>query len=317
MSVSIVSVDKVEILTLQDNYIDLVAQDNSEVLQRAMPLKGMEIKNSILAEHGFSALITATANSTSRSLLFDFGFSEHGAAFNAEALNANMASVEALVLSHGHLDHVGGLEKLAALVGETPLDLVLHPAAFRDPRYLKIAEDFKIVFPSFTREKAEQAGARLIETEQPYFLLDDQALFLGGIPRKTPFEKGAPNFVFGEGKDESQDQIDDDSALVYNIKGKGLVVVTGCGHAGIVNTVTYAREVTGVEDICAIIGGFHLSGADFDTVIKPTVEALKALNPGYIIPTHCTGRETVNYIEKEMPSQFLLNMAGTRLTFAS
>lgn len=314
---SIKSVDKVEILTLQDNYIDLVAQDNSEVIQRAMPLKGLEVRNSILAEHGFSAFITSTSNGTVRSVLFDFGFSEHGAAVNADALNTDLTSVEALVLSHGHLDHVGGLAELVARVGRKPLDLILHPEAFRNPRHLKITDDFKIVFPAFTRDKAEQAGTSVVATDRPYFFLDGQAVFLGGIPRKTEFEKGAPNFVYGEGDDETHDQIDDDSALVYHVRGRGLVVVTGCGHAGVVNTINYAKDVTGADTLLAVVGGFHLSGADFETVVKPTVDSIKALAPRYIVPTHCTGRAAIQFIEKEMPEQFLLNMAGTRLTFAA
>ncbi len=310
-------VEKVEILTLQDNYIDLVSQDNTEIVQRAMPLKGMEVKNSVLAEHGFSSLITATSQGVLRKMLFDFGFSEHGAAFNAEALSADLTGIEVLALSHGHLDHVGGMEKLVSKIGKDPIELVLHPAAFRSPRYIKITEDFKVYFPAFTREKARAAGAALTESEEPCFLLDHTAIFLGEIPRQTDFEKGAPNFFYEENGIEKQDLINDDSAVVFHVRGKGLVILSGCAHAGIVNTARYAQEVTGIDKIYAIMGGFHLSGADFDSVVKPTAHALKKLDPDYIIPTHCTGRKAIMYIEKEMPGQFLLNMAGTKLTFSS
>ncbi|MBW2591423.1 MAG: MBL fold metallo-hydrolase [Deltaproteobacteria bacterium] len=114
-------------LTLQDNYIDLTAQDNSDVVTRALPLKGLEVKNSILAEHGFSAVVTVTRDDVSHSILFDFGFSEHGAAFNADALGVDMTTVEAFALSHGHLDHVGGIDQLSQRVGKKGIDLVLHP----------------------------------------------------------------------------------------------------------------------------------------------------------------------------------------------
>jgi 7,8-dihydropterin-6-yl-methyl-4-(beta-D-ribofuranosyl)aminobenzene 5'-phosphate synthase len=110
--------------------------------------------------------------------------------------------------------------------------------------------------------------------------------------------------------------MDDDTALAFRTE-KGAVVVTGCSHSGICDICAYAKEVTGAEAILAVVGGFHLSGADFETVIKPTVASLKELQPQYIVPTHCTGRAAVQYIEKEMPAQFLLNMAGTRLTFSS
>jgi len=113
MGIELNEVEKVEILTLQDNYIDLVAQDSNDVVQRANPLKGNELGNSIRAEHGFSTWIIVTKNGQARYILFDFGFSEDGAALNAKALNADLSLVEALVLSHGHLDHLGGLENLS------------------------------------------------------------------------------------------------------------------------------------------------------------------------------------------------------------
>lgn len=310
-------VDRVEILTLQDNTIDLTQQDNSEVIQRAMPLVGLEIKNSILAEHGFSSLVTVTEGEASRCMLFDFGFSEHGAAFNADALGADLTRVEAMALSHGHLDHVGGIRELVNRTGKTEIPLVLHPAAFRNPRFLKISDDFKLFFPPFTREKAAAAGAAVVDTEQPYAMLDHAAAFLGQIPRTTAFEKGAPNLYCEIDGQEQPDPFDDDSAIVFNVKGKGLVVLSGCAHSGIVNTVAYAKEATGVDRVLAVMGGFHLSGMDVDTVIQPTIDALKAVNPTYIVPTHCTGRQAIQMIEKEMPESFVLNMSGTRLTFSA
>ncbi|WP_319524559.1 MBL fold metallo-hydrolase [uncultured Desulfosarcina sp.] len=310
-------VDRVEILTLQDNTIDLTQQDNSAVIQRAMPLVGLEVKNSILAEHGFSSLVTVTEGEAARCMLFDFGFSEHGAAFNADALGADLTRVESMALSHGHLDHVGGIQELVKRTGKTDIPLVLHPAAFRNPRFMKISDDFKLIFPAFTREKAEAAGAAVVDTEQPYALLDHAAAFLGQIPRTTAFEKGAPNLYCEIDGQEQPDPFDDDSAVVFNVKGKGLVVLSGCAHSGIVNTVAYAKEATGVDKVMAVMGGFHLSGMDVETVIQPTIDALKAFNPDYIVPTHCTGRLAIQLIEKEMPDSFILNMSGTRLTFSA
>jgi 7,8-dihydropterin-6-yl-methyl-4-(beta-D-ribofuranosyl)aminobenzene 5'-phosphate synthase len=317
MRVEINEVDKVEILTLQDNYIDLVAQDNSEIIQRAMPAKNGELKYSIRAEHGFSAFITITKNDVSRNMLFDFGFSEDGAAFNAKALNVDLSSVEVLALSHGHIDHLGGLEKMVKAGQLQQLNLVLHPGAFIKPRYHKIDETKKVTVPSFSQEIADRAGINLILSKTPYPLLGGDALFLGEIARTTPFEKGSPNmFYLADGK-EKPDPFLDDTGIVFNVKGKGLVVLTGCAHSGIVNTVSYAQKVTGIKDIMTIMGGFHLSGADFDQVIAPTVAGLKAMKPKYIIPTHCTGRYAIMHVEKEMPDAFLLNMSGTKLSFSA
>jgi 7,8-dihydropterin-6-yl-methyl-4-(beta-D-ribofuranosyl)aminobenzene 5'-phosphate synthase len=317
MTFALKEVDKVEILTLQDNFIDIVAKDNSDVVQRAIPLKGLEVSNSILAEHGFSALVTVFRNGQSRSLLFDFGFSEDGAARNAEALNADLSAAEVLVLSHGHLDHVGGIKKLISLIGGKSLDLVLHPWSFVNPRFLKITEEFKVFFPAFTREKARACGVNLIETEDPYPLLDGQALFLGQVPRVTAFEKGAPDLCCEVDGEEMADPFHDDTGVAFNVKGKGLVVLSGCAHAGIVNTVKHAQAATGIDDVHAVMGGFHLSGADFDALVAPTTENLKAFDPDWVVPTHCTGRAVSIYIEKEMPDQFILNMSGTKLTFSA
>jgi len=311
------AVDKVEILTLQDNYIDLLSRANSEVISRAMPIKNGELSNSILAEHGFSSVVTVTRGDISRSILFDFGYSAFGAAFNADTLDVDLKNIEAAALSHGHMDHVGGLSELMKRVSKKGLNLVVHPAAFRNPRYLKASDDLKIKTPNFTREKVKEAGMHLIETEDPYPLIDGDVLFLGGIPRLTDFEKGSPSLVYEENGEEKWDDIAEDSSIVTHVKGKGLLVLSGCAHSGIINTVNYAKEISGIHDIFAVMGGFHLSGADMAPVIGPTIQALKEIDPAYVIPTHCTGRDAVMQIEKAMPDRFILNMTGTRLTFSA
>jgi 7,8-dihydropterin-6-yl-methyl-4-(beta-D-ribofuranosyl)aminobenzene 5'-phosphate synthase len=317
MSYQVNEVDKVEIFTLQDNYIDLVSRDDSDMVVRARPIVGKELKNSILAEHGFAAVVTVTRGDRSRSILFDFGFSEHGAATNADSLGVDLSEIEAVVVSHGHLDHVGGLAELMQRVGKTGIEMVLHPSAFRNPRYMKITEERKIYFPAFTREKVEAAGVALIETQAPRALLDGDVLFLGEIPRKTEFERGVPYLFYEDEGVEKLDPLDDDSAIVIRVKGKGLVVLSGCAHAGIVNTLHYARELTGEDRIFAVMGGFHLSGPDFAPVIEPTVRALEECGPQYIVPTHCTGRNACRQMEDAMPEKFLLNMSGTKLIFAA
>jgi 7,8-dihydropterin-6-yl-methyl-4-(beta-D-ribofuranosyl)aminobenzene 5'-phosphate synthase len=317
MAFTLSEVDRVEILTLQDNYIDVAAFDGTDVVQRAMPLKDGQIKNSILAEHGFSTVVTVTVGGAARSILFDFGFSPQGAAFNADALSLDLSNIEAMVLSHGHMDHFGGLLTLAEKVGKEGIELILHPKAFRRPRYLKISETVKVGLPALPREKIADARVVLIESEAPRPLLDSRLLFLGEIPKKTDFERGFPRMFYDEDGQSKWDPIEDDTAIAALVKGKGLIILSGCAHSGIVNTVKYAQELTGVDKIYAVMGGFHLSGADFEPAIKPTTAALKALNPTYIIPTHCTGRKAVMHLEREMPDKFLLNMSGTRMVFAA
>lgn len=310
-------VDRVEILTLQDNYIDVAAFDGTDVVKRAMPLRDGELNNSILAEHGFSAVVTVTTGNTSRSILFDFGFSPRGAAFNADALNLDLSRIEAMVLSHGHVDHFGGLLALAEKVGREGIELILHPKVFRKPRYLKVSDAARVTLPALPREKITDAGIVLIESVSPRPLLGDRLLFLGEIRRKTGFEKGFPNMFYDEEGQSKWDPIEDDTAIAACVRGKGLVILSGCAHSGIVNTARYAREVTGVDEIHAVMGGFHLTGAEFAPAIEPTADALKALDPTYIVPTHCTGRQAAMRLEKEMPEKFLLNMSGTTMVFSA
>jgi len=317
MKVSINEADKVEVLTLQDNYIDLVSRDSTAMLKRAMPLKGSEIRNSVLAEHGFSALVTIFEGETSHSILFDFGFSEHGTAFNVDALDVDLGGVEALVLSHGHIDHLGGLKQLVERVGRKGIELVLHPAAFRHPRYIKLTEQLKAYFPPFTPEKVQDMGVTVVEKKEPYLLLDGFLLFLGEIPNTSGFEKGMPNAYYEENGKAKQDPIEDDTAIVANVKGKGLVILSGCAHSGIINTVKHAREVTGIDRVFVVMGGFHLTGPDYAAIIKPTTDALKKIGARHVVPTHCTGRNATIYIENEMRDEFLLNMVGTKLIFSA
>ncbi|MEW6186402.1 MAG: MBL fold metallo-hydrolase, partial [Thermodesulfobacteriota bacterium] len=294
---SLNEVDKVEIMTLQDNYIEITAGDNSEMIHRAAAVKEGNIRNSILAEHGYCALVKTTKAGQTRTLLFDFGFSEEGAAYNAKALGADMTQVEAAALSHGHSDHTGGMAKLAAMIGKKGMPIAVHPAAFKSPRYIKISEAFKIYFPKLTREDLEKIGFKIVEGKEPVSLLDGDILFLGEIPRRTDFEKGFAVAHFEENGIEKWDPIEDDTSVVMNLKGKGLVILSGCAHAGIVNTVTRAVEVTGVRKIHAVMGGFHLSGPAFEPIIGRTTEELKKFNPDFVVPTHCTGRKAVMHME--------------------
>jgi 7,8-dihydropterin-6-yl-methyl-4-(beta-D-ribofuranosyl)aminobenzene 5'-phosphate synthase len=308
-------VEKVEVLTLQDNYIDIAAFDSTAVVHRAVPVKDNEIKASILAEHGYSAFVTISTGSESRSFLFDFGFSEHGASINADALGVDLGTVEAMVLSHGHMDHFGGLVQLAKRVGKAGVELVLHPIALRQHRYVKPTPERKLNFPPLTTERLDDARVSVVESRDPRLLLNGLVLFLGEIPRRTEFEKGFPRMFYDDNGQEKWDPLEDDTAVVANVRGKGLFVLSGCAHSGIINTVRYAREVTGIERVFVVMGGFHLTGKDFKPTIAPTIDALKNLRPEYIVPTHCTGRKAAMDIEMEMPAEFLLNMSGTKMIF--
>jgi 7,8-dihydropterin-6-yl-methyl-4-(beta-D-ribofuranosyl)aminobenzene 5'-phosphate synthase len=144
-------------------------------------------------------------------------------------------------------------------------------------------------------------------------------LITGQIPRETNFEKGFP-FQYMENPDEnnlSHDPlVNDDQAIVVNIRNKGLVILSGCGHAGIINTINYAKRLTGISRIHAIIGGFHLSGGKlYEDAIDPTIEEIKNADPEWIVPCHCTGWKAVNRIINSMPEKFIQTSVGTVFEF--
>jgi 7,8-dihydropterin-6-yl-methyl-4-(beta-D-ribofuranosyl)aminobenzene 5'-phosphate synthase len=219
-----------------------------------------------LAEHGLSYLIEHDG----KRILFDTGQSNLFLK-NAWTMGIEMKNLNTIVLSHGHFDHGDGLQYLAG--GQ----LICHPECFVK-RYRKI--DFSYI--GLKNSKEELAGKfNLVTTAIPY-QISEKIIFLGEIPRITDFESKHTSFILDNG---IPDFVMDDSAIVL-LSDKGLFVVTGCGHAGIVNTLKHAKNITGENRIYGIMGGFHLKKADRQT--KETISYLKNNNVTHIYPSHCT-----------------------------
>jgi 7,8-dihydropterin-6-yl-methyl-4-(beta-D-ribofuranosyl)aminobenzene 5'-phosphate synthase len=158
----------------------------------------------------------------------------------------------------------------------------------------------------------------LIETDKPSFVLEDMALVSGQVARTNDFEVGWPaHQAYRDGKLEPDPLVCDDQGLIVNVRGKGLVVLSGCGHAGIINTVNHARAVTGVQDVHAVIGGFHLGPTFFHDRIRPVVDALEAMSPAIVAPAHCTGYRAAYEVYRRMPQAFVQNTVGTRITLSA
>jgi 7,8-dihydropterin-6-yl-methyl-4-(beta-D-ribofuranosyl)aminobenzene 5'-phosphate synthase len=152
-----------------------------------------------------------------------------------------------------------------------------------------------------------------VEDVRPSFLLDGSLLITGEVDRTTEFEEGMPIHQALRGGDWEPDPlILDDQAAVLNVRDKGLVVLTGCGHAGIVNIVRYAKKLTGIDELYAVIGGFHLTGGLFEPIIPQTIAALVAESPAIVVPAHCTGWKAVHRLASELPDAFVPNSVGTR-----
>ena len=327
--VALAPVDAVTLTTLVDNSTDLLLADQGPVKRAGLlaapsasrlattVLDTGETFDIPLAQHGFAMLVTVTRAGIDHQLLFDAGMTPDGLRDIMRRLGLGLADVEVIVLSHGHSDHVTGLDGFIRAVGPANLPLVVHPGAWTKRR-IAIPGLLEFELPSPSRRALLDAGFDLIERRQPSLLFDNSVLITGEVERTTAFEHGMP---FHEARTDGtwapDPLIVDDQALVVNVADHGLVVLTGCGHAGIVNIVRYARRLTGIETVAAVVGGFHLSGPAFDPIIDPTVDALAELNPEAIIPAHCSGWRAGYALASRLPDAYIPNSVGSRLDLAA
>ena len=264
------------------------------------------------AQHGFGALVTLTVEGRTHHILFDTGGTPNGLVENMLLFDLAPKDIETIVLSHGHFDHTTGLDGLARMLGRANLPLLIHPE-FWNRRRLVIPGREPFEIPTTSKSALQGVGFEVIEERQPSFLLDGSLLITGEVDRTTPFERGMPGQqAFRGGESVSDPLILDDQAMVLNVQDKGLVVLTECGHAGIVNTVRYAQKLTGITKVYAILGGFHLSGPAFDPILTQTCDALATFAPQVIVPTHCTGFRAIHQLATQLPDAFIQSSVGTR-----
>jgi len=316
LSVSLKPVDRVEILTLIDNYIDLLLPPTDIITRPPLAKEGNVLADTLLAEHGLSLLITVYQGADKHTILLDTGYTKVGVLHNIEQLDINIEDVEVIVISHGHMDHTGCLNGiLDKMSGRIPV--VLHPGAFAYPRYTATPDGDKRLWPrTLVKEDLQQKNIDLIESSTPTLIADDMVMVTGEVERATAFEKGMPNALVEIDGKMVKDPIADDQAIVVNLAGKGLVVISGCAHAGIVNTAMFAQKITGEQNVYAVLGGFHLTGPLFEKIHDQTIQGLKEMAPEVVMPMHCTGRKAIGRFQKEFPSSFVLNSVGSKLTLA-
>lgn len=306
--------DKVEITVLVDNMTDLLAQDTPAVKRlRVMP------PHAPMAEHGLSYLISVHAGQEKHTILMDGGISGTCLKHNARLLKSSLAvasgmvghcldDVQSIALSHGHFDHFGGLPAFLEARDEK-LPLVVHPGAFVERRR-KLGPDVFVPLPTLAESSLTQAGAVVDKRRVASSLASGLIMVSGQVARQTDFEKGSPGMEVHTGEQWTIDPFDDDQALAVLLKGCGLIIIGGCCHAGIINTIEHLRQLTGQERVHAVFGGFHLSGAD-QAIIHRTVQEMGRFSPGLIVPMHCTGWVAMSAFAAAMPNQFILNSVGT------
>ncbi len=229
---------------------------------------------------------------------------------NARALNIDLTRISAIALSHAHPDHTGGLDQAVQLSG--PVDFYVHPGAFID-RYLKADKGAVKLNMPLSRAQLGSRVRKLVETRNPALIFDG-VMVTGQIPRVTGFEDtGLAGHAFLDEGLATPDPILDDQALVFRVP-EGVVILLGCGHSGVVNTVRYVRELVGEIPIYAVMGGTHLLSASSDRMQK-TIEALRKYNVQKIMLSHCTGLDAYVELAKAFPGRCSWPISGRRIQF--
>jgi 7,8-dihydropterin-6-yl-methyl-4-(beta-D-ribofuranosyl)aminobenzene 5'-phosphate synthase len=309
----VTEVDKLTVWVLTDNYYDTNRPDVKNT-KRFRSKSG----KSIHAEHGVSFYIETSVNDKVSTCMFDFGVDPVGVQNNIALLGIDVGRTNAFSLSHGHWDHYTGAVDLlkknqSRLAKGTPF--YVGAEAFAHRYALRPGAQEPTDLGQLPRQDLEALGLKIIEVQNPLEIIPG-AYFTGNIDRVTSYEKVPQTLLIKRGEKLEPDTFPGEQALFFKVKGKGLVVLSGCAHAGIVNTVRQAQKSAGTEQVHAIMGGFHLINAKPE-IIQSTVADIKAMQPDLIVPAHCTGFEAVVAFSREMPGAFVLNTAGTRYTFTS
>jgi 7,8-dihydropterin-6-yl-methyl-4-(beta-D-ribofuranosyl)aminobenzene 5'-phosphate synthase len=319
-------IERVSLTVLVDNKADMIVK-SSDVIQYFSD-------KPLLAEHGFSVLIQPSGSW--ETILWDAGGTEVALIENMQRMELNVDAITQIALSHGHWDHYAAMTALLEKMNLSPeskewregvneaelgkwlekdrIPIITHPAAFRERWMEKDDGTMKGPFHPPPEARWKAAGAKIIHSAGPYELAPG-CWTTGAIPRSSFEESGRPKKrFFREGSNFIPDDLDEDQAIVIRLKEKGLVVLSGCAHAGIVNTIKYARQFTGVDRVHAIIGGFHLARAS-EEEIEQTIAYIKELRPQFVIPSHCTGFQATNRIARELPDAFVEGVVGAKYRF--
>jgi 7,8-dihydropterin-6-yl-methyl-4-(beta-D-ribofuranosyl)aminobenzene 5'-phosphate synthase len=330
------SVDRLVMTCVVDNVYDVFAKGgrlDTITVQRTPVVKGA----SLLSEHGLAYHLDSTRGAEHREVLLDFSLTDRNLLNNYAVLKVQPSRADALVVSHGHYDHWGALPDLARLAQGTLKPGLTVYAGGEDTfcRRVVAMPDRTIDQGQLDRADLEARGLRVVLAKQPG-VVAGHAFTSGQIPRITEFEKpptaarlaaGAMDSAcsvshFGTTQVEAKpgdlvpDMFVGEHATAYHVKDRGLVVITSCGHAGVVNSVRQVQKATGLDKVHAVVGGFHLAPAP-DAVVAKTVAAFREINPDYVIPMHCSGINTIMAVHQAMPQKLVMPSTGTRVVFGA
>lgn len=321
---NLMPVDSLEVSVLVDNVVDPLSTVPKEVTseQAVLRSKGLMVSSGHVrccANHGLSLVISARVGSDVRILLFDAGPEAYTLARNGDRLRTPFGEVGAIFLSHGHWDHGGGLPEALRLVTSANGG---HPVPFHVNEGMFVTRGMRLpnglVIPAETVMNPvdlERRGAVIVSSPDARTIVERMFYVSGEIPRVTPYERGLPPHVrlARDGKSWEPDPlILDERYVAAYVKGKGAVVFTACSHAGVINVLKDARSVFGDVPLYAVMGGFHLSGAEVESIIPDTIRDFGAFKLKRIVPCHCTGWRAVHALAQVYSEDVLMPAAVGR-----
>jgi 7,8-dihydropterin-6-yl-methyl-4-(beta-D-ribofuranosyl)aminobenzene 5'-phosphate synthase len=314
-AIRIPEAENIVITVITDNLVD-ATMPHYKIAKRLGRVTS-PLDNAPHGEHGLAYQIETVVDGKSHSCLFDFAADAPGVMKNMNLLKIDLTKIEALGISHDHWDHQAAfLEIMKAKKDQFRKGIPLYVGEqFFAGTYQRLPDGKIVSLLALNRSDVEALGfVKIVEIKDPTPIIPG-AYLPGRVEQVTDYEKIPPGFVAKQGTEYTQETFPGEQAVILNAKGKGLVVISACAHRGIVNTVKHAQNMTGIEKVYLVMGGFHLTNAKPE-IIKKTVADIKAINPQYIVPTHCTGFDAITTFRREMPDQFILNSAGTRYIIA-